>query len=80
MTEVFRVRLERDLIRQANEVAQEIGTSPGEVVRLMFRQMVKRRAIPFPLQADTPESEVLSPAARRSQMWDSMDEGRPSAR
>jgi antitoxin component of RelBE/YafQ-DinJ toxin-antitoxin module len=80
MTEVFRVRLERDLIRQANEVAQEIGTSPGEVVRLMFRQMVKRRAIPFPLQADTPESEVLAPAARRSQMWDSMDEGRPPAR
>jgi antitoxin component of RelBE/YafQ-DinJ toxin-antitoxin module len=80
MTEVFRVRLERGLIRQANKVAQEIGTSPGEIVRLMFRQLVKRRAIPFPLQADTPESQVLSPAPRRSQMWDAMNEGRPSAR
>ena len=80
MTEVFRVRLERDLILQAKEVANEIGTSPGEVVRLMFRQLVKRRAIPFPLQADTPESEVLAPARRRSEMWDLMNEGKPSAR
>jgi len=78
MTEVFRVRIERELIRRANKVAEEIGTSPGEVVRLMFTQMVKRRAIPFPLQADSPESEVLGPAGRRSKMWDAMNEGRPT--
>jgi antitoxin component of RelBE/YafQ-DinJ toxin-antitoxin module len=80
MTEVFRVRLERDLIRRAHKIAEEIGTSPGEVVRLVFTQMVKRRAIPFPLQADPPEGEVLSPAERRSKMWDAMNEGRPKAR
>ena len=62
--------MDRDLIRRANKVAEEIGTSPGEVVRLMFTQMVKRRAIPFPLQAETPESEVLSTAERRSKLWD----------
>ena len=59
MTEVFRVRVDRKLIRQATDVAEEIGTSPGELVRLMFHQLVKRRAVPFPLQADTPEAEVL---------------------
>ena len=80
MTEIFRVRLERTLIRQANKVAQEIGTSPGEIVRLMFRQLVKRREIPFPLQADTPESEMLSSARRRSEMWNAMNEGQPSTR
>ena len=80
MTEVFRVRLERKLIRQANEVAQEIGTSPGEIVRLMFKQLVKRRAVPFPLQADTPEGEILSNPRRRSELWDAMNEGGPSAR
>jgi antitoxin component of RelBE/YafQ-DinJ toxin-antitoxin module len=77
MTEVFRVRLEKDLIREAKTVAEQIGTSPGEVVRTVFTQMVKRRAIPFPLQADTPEAEVLSSGKRRSKMWDEMDEGRP---
>jgi antitoxin component of RelBE/YafQ-DinJ toxin-antitoxin module len=80
MTEVFRVRMERDLIRRATKVPEEIGTSPGEVVRLMFTQMVKRRTIPFPLQADVAEEEVLSRAERRSKMWDAMNEGKPKAR
>jgi antitoxin component of RelBE/YafQ-DinJ toxin-antitoxin module len=80
MTEIFRVRLDRDLIRQARGVAEEIGMSAGDVVRLTFTQMVKRRAIPFPLQADTPESKVLSSPRRRSKLWDAMNEGRPKAR
>jgi addiction module RelB/DinJ family antitoxin len=80
MTEVFRVRVERDLIRQADQVAREIGTSSGEVVRMLFKQMVKRRAIPFPLQADSPETEALSSPRRRSKMWDDMNEGEPSSR
>ena len=80
MTDVFRVRLDRELIKQATQVAEEIGTTPGEVVRLMFRQLVNRRAIPFPLQADTPESEVLGSSKRRSEMWDQMNEGHPSTR
>jgi hypothetical protein len=42
--------------------------------------MVKRRAIPFPLQADSPENEVLGPAKRRTELWDAMNEGKPSAR
>jgi addiction module RelB/DinJ family antitoxin len=80
MTDTFRVRIERKLIQQATKVAEEIGTTPGDVVRLLFRQMVKRRTIPFPLQADTPESEVFSSPARRSKLWDQMNEGKPSAR
>jgi antitoxin component of RelBE/YafQ-DinJ toxin-antitoxin module len=80
MTEILRVRVNPALLRQANEVAREIGTSSGEVIRLMLKQMVKRRAIPFPLQADTLESEALSPVRRRAELWDSMNEGQPSAR
>jgi addiction module RelB/DinJ family antitoxin len=79
-TEEFRVRIDRNLVRQARRVAEEIGTSPGEVVRMLFAQMVKRRAIPFPLQADSPEDEVLGPAKRRAELWDAMNEGKPSAR
>ena len=80
MTEMFRCRIERRLIQQATRVAEDIGTTPGEVVRLLFTQMVKRRTIPFPLQADAAEDEILSPARRRSEMWDQMNEGKPAAR
>jgi addiction module RelB/DinJ family antitoxin len=72
MTEVFQCRIDRRLVAKARTVAKEIGTTPGEVVRLMFVQMVKRRAIPFPLQADSPEDEVLSPTRRRAKLWDDL--------
>jgi addiction module RelB/DinJ family antitoxin len=48
-TEEFRVRIDRDLAKKARRVTEEIGTTPGAVVRLLFQQLVKRRAIPFPL-------------------------------
>jgi addiction module RelB/DinJ family antitoxin len=79
-TEEFRVRIDRKLAVEARRVAKEIGTTPGEVVRMLFAQLVKRRAIPFPLQADSPEAEVLGPAGRRAKMWDAMNEGKPAAR
>lgn len=72
MTEVFQCRIDSKLVAKAKAVAKEIGTTPGEVVRLMFAQMVKRRAIPFPLQADSPEDEILAPTARRAALWDEL--------
>ncbi|HEY3853345.1 MAG TPA: type II toxin-antitoxin system RelB/DinJ family antitoxin [Verrucomicrobiae bacterium] len=72
MTEVFQCRIDKKLAAKAKAVAKEIGVTPGEVVRLTFTQMVKRRAIPFPLQADSPEDEALSSARRRSRMWDEL--------
>lgn len=72
MTEIFQCRVDRQLAAKARKVAKEIGTTPGEVVRLLFAQMVKRRAIPFPLQTDSPEEEILSPTKRREQLWDEL--------
>jgi antitoxin component of RelBE/YafQ-DinJ toxin-antitoxin module len=70
MTDMFRCRIERKLIAQASKVADEIGTTPGEVVRLLFKQMVKRRTIPFPLHADAAEDEIFSSPKRRTKLWD----------
>ena len=70
MTEIFRVRVERKLIRQASKVAEEIGTTPGEVVRILFKQMAKRRTIPFPLHADAVEDEIFTSVERRNKLAD----------
>jgi addiction module RelB/DinJ family antitoxin len=72
MTEVFQCRIDKQLVAKARKVAKEIGTTPGEIVRLMFVQMVKRRAIPFPLKADSPEDEAFSSPKRRAQLWDEL--------
>ncbi|MGH7951675.1 MAG: type II toxin-antitoxin system RelB/DinJ family antitoxin [Limisphaerales bacterium] len=49
---------------------EEIGTTPGEIVRMLFKQMVRRRTIPFPLQAETPEDEIFTSAERRNKLAD----------
>lgn len=80
MTEVFQCRIDRKLMAEAKAVSEEIGTTPGEVVRLLFAQMVKRRTIPFPLQADAAEDEVFTSPRRRAELWDELNEGKPAAR
>jgi antitoxin component of RelBE/YafQ-DinJ toxin-antitoxin module len=52
MTDTFRVRVDRKLLAEASRVSAEIGTTPGEIVRLLFAQLVKRREVPFKLSAD----------------------------
>lgn len=72
MTEVFQCRVNKRLKDEAALVAQQIGTTPGAVVRLLFVQMVKRRTIPFPLTADAPEEEALTSPGRRAKLWDEL--------
>jgi len=80
MTELFRCRVDAELLAEAKRVADEIGTDCGVLVNLMFKQLVKRRTVPFPLLADSAEDEILSPAGRRASMMDEMYEGKPAAR
>jgi addiction module RelB/DinJ family antitoxin len=62
--------IDPELKRQAEAVLEDIGLKPQAALELFYKQIVKRWAIPFPVQADSPESEVLSPAARRNRLAD----------
>jgi antitoxin component of RelBE/YafQ-DinJ toxin-antitoxin module len=46
-TEEFRVRIDPKLLRETKRVAEEIGTTPGDLVRMLFAHVVKLRALPF---------------------------------
>lgn len=63
-------RIDPELKRQAEAVLEEIGLKPRAALELFYKQIIKRRAIPFPVQADSPEDEVLSTAARRTKLAD----------
>ena len=67
---VFKSRIDPKLKRQAEAVLEEIGLKPRAALELFYKQIIKRRAIPFPVQADSPEDEVLSPTARRNALAD----------
>jgi len=46
-TEEFRVRIDPHILKETKRVADNIGTTPGEIVRMLFAQIVKLRALPF---------------------------------
>jgi DNA-damage-inducible protein J len=70
MSVVAKSRMDPELKRQAEAVLEEIGLKPRAALELFYKQIVKRRAIPFPVKADSPEDEVLTSAARRNALAD----------
>jgi len=75
MTDIFRVRVDRKLLAQASRVAGEMGTTPGEIVRLLFAQLVKRRAIPFNVLADAPKDDLVD-VRRRNRVLGDLDDSK----
>jgi addiction module RelB/DinJ family antitoxin len=72
MSAIAKSRIDPELKRQAEAVLEEIGLKPRAALELFYKQIIKRRAIPFPVQADSPEDEVLSSAARRNKLADEL--------
>lgn len=70
MSTTLKSRIDPDLKRQAEAVLEEIGLKPRAALELFYKQIIKRRAIPFPVQADCPEDEVLSSPVRRNALAD----------
>jgi addiction module RelB/DinJ family antitoxin len=70
MSGVAKSRIDPELKRQAEAILKEIGLKPRAALELFYTQIIKRRAIPFSVQAEPPEEEFLSPAGRRNQLAD----------
>ncbi len=70
MSDIARSRIDADLKRKAEAILEEIGLKPRAALELFYKQIIKRRAIPFPLLAETPEDEILSTTARRNAIAD----------
>lgn len=63
-------RIDPKLKRQAEADLKEIGLKPQAALELFYTEFGKRRAIPFRVQADSMEDQVLSPADRRNRLAD----------
>jgi addiction module RelB/DinJ family antitoxin len=75
MTGTFKCRVDKTLLKNADEVSEEMGTSTGELVRIFLKQLVKRRALPFTPKGESEEDEMLGPLSRRRAMSDLFHEG-----
>jgi addiction module RelB/DinJ family antitoxin len=47
MTEQIRLRINRELVKEADQVCRELGITPTAAVSMFFAQMVKLRGLPF---------------------------------
>ena len=47
MTEQIRLRIDSELVEEADAVCREIGITPTAAVSMFFAQMVKLRGLPF---------------------------------
>jgi len=47
MTEQVRYRIDRDLVKKAEQICREFGVSPGQAVSMFFSQVVKLGGLPF---------------------------------
>ncbi len=47
MTEQIRLRIDSNLVEEADEVCREMGITPTAAVSMFFAQMVKLRGLPF---------------------------------
>jgi DNA-damage-inducible protein J len=54
------------LKRQAEAVLKEIGLPPRVALELFYKQIILRRAIPFPVPSECPEDQFLSSPTRRN--------------
>ncbi len=67
---MFRCRVEKDLLRKAHKISDEMGTSTSELVRIFIKTLVKQRRLPFDLTAESEADQIVGPIARRREVLD----------
>jgi antitoxin component of RelBE/YafQ-DinJ toxin-antitoxin module len=72
MNQLFRMRINRSLLKEVERLTAEVGTTPEDVVRQLFKQLVKSRAIPWPLTTDAQLDELLN-SRRRNRVLANLD-------
>lgn len=70
MTVLFRCRIEKPLLKKAERVAQKLGTSTPEIVRMFVAQMARTGKVPLELDVNSPGS-IPGPGEPRAEMLES---------
>lgn len=71
---MFRCRVDKALLKRAHQVAEEMGTSTSELVRIFLKAVAKSGQLPFTPREESQEDEMLGPLGRRREMLDYFSE------
>jgi addiction module RelB/DinJ family antitoxin len=70
MTVLFRCRIEKPVLKKADRVAKQLGTSTSEMVRIFVTQMARTGRVPLNLNAADGET-LVEPWANRAERVES---------
>ena len=73
MTVLFRCRVPAPLLKKANTLTKELGTSTPEVFRIFLSEIVRTGKVPVSLQKSPPTDELID-KKRRNKIWSQLDE------
>jgi DNA-damage-inducible protein J len=81
-----RARIEPSAKAEAEGILRDLGLSPSMAVSALYRQIIARRGLPFPVEIPNARTVVAMEAVRRGEvtpssledirtLWESSDEG-----
>ena len=76
-TSVVHARIEPETKRAAEDVLRELGITPTEAIRILYRQISLRGGLPFPVEIpDAVTADTLAKSRRNEDIveFDSLDE------
>jgi addiction module RelB/DinJ family antitoxin len=75
MTEMFRCRVDKAVLKRVHRISEQMGTSTSELVRIFLKALAKTGQLPFTPRGESEEDEMLGPLERRREMLDYFHEG-----
>jgi addiction module RelB/DinJ family antitoxin len=71
MTVLFRCRIDEPTLKKADRVAEKLGTSTPEMVRIFVTQMARTGRVPLNLDPKTPADDSIEPWPARAERLES---------
>lgn len=72
MTVLFRCRVEKPLLKKADNITKSLGTSTAEMVRIFVAEIARTGKVPVSLKAAGDDKIV--DVQRRNKIWSELDD------
>jgi antitoxin component of RelBE/YafQ-DinJ toxin-antitoxin module len=73
MTVLFRCRVPAPLLKKANALTKDLGTSTPEIFRIFLHEVVRTGKVPVSLSTSPPHDDLVD-KKRRNRIWSELDE------
>jgi len=70
---ILRTRIDSRRKARVEKILLQLGLTPSQAINMLFAQIERRKAIPFPLTLED-NADILPPIQQVAKMWDELDD------